>query len=47
MLIGLFLTVTPCALPEDGQDMAHSSSCTFYNERRVAPEEYPVLPKSA
>ena len=45
--VSLSHTVTPGTLPEDGQDMAYASSCTFYNELLVAPEQYPVLLKSA
>ena len=36
-------SVAPGTVPEDGQDMAHASSYTFYTELRVAPEEHPVL----
>ena len=45
--LGLFCYKKLHELPGDGQVMAYISSNTFYNELRVAPEEYPVLCKSA
>ena len=37
----LSLTVTTCTLPEDGQDMAYASSCTFHHELRLRLKRIP------